>query len=968
MSEQLARLTAVYFYLNELQKHNLITPSISRPYPRGPMNTEKLIYHKSHRKIQQLRIQSVKDDIAALQETHTQICMKTLRLKKQKFRRKLLFLVQKYKPDPVAGKDKIERKHQINSTLRNRKSRERYQVRKYKKQIGIYNNHPDRRTVFNLSNTELSLTDTLALELGFGFVPTPCNTNIEEEILLLEGFRFVDRIGNVDSKLSEIKNKIQQSKSDESTSAAANDFSQATSSYGEMFEREKHIPASLRFSQPKEVDLTNNETKTIKKEFQELNSKLLNNIKSRPQRKYNLPKKLRDSIQNLRKFVRDKVLDIRKVDKGQVILVTDYCQRKKTEELNISKVAKLCEAQSSNWMENKLFVETKMKELFVQRFASKDELASVTGLLAGGASGKLKNKDGSMKYTRAVASSELFAKQSTPYVYPLFKVHKLSIEQLMKVHPDLVYQDIPSRLVIGMKNCQLRRVQIWLEHFLTPLAKIYCSFEYIKDSSEFLCELEDIKVVADHNHWDWTDYILFSVDVKSLYPSVKFEHLVKALKHCFEKCTNWNQNTIDLIIEIIMYTLKEQQIYWNGSYYLLNQGIPTGGNHSVPLANILIRFILFDAFDSIDFYDLYVANIKLWKRFIDDCCGIYKGSLEQFLCWYRLLENQFNKFDLELTFDTDVYEIVDGIPTEKQVKMITFLDVEVFKSNGTLHTKEHRKVTSANSYLRIGSAHPKHTFPGIVKSQLNRLRRLCSKQSDFEEAVNSLESRCLNSGYDPKMVTDILNQAPNLTRSLVISPSKDSDTMNIRLIALAGTAYEHEFSKFANRLNGLFSTSGIHIEIVKSTSSSISQLLFNNRDKSDIHNQCQGTGCIICDNNIKNVSGSIKSCTTELSYKIPNNITCNNGGIYVVNGACSRQYTGKTTCFGSRANEHFYKIKSSTIYTHKEQCNICKDVKDFSITFTEDYLNRGKYSLSERELLWNHRIKGNLNIQKTLKS
>ena len=46
----------------------------------------------------------------------------------------------------------------------------------------------------------------------------------------------------------------------------------------------------------------------------------------------------------------------------------------------------------------------------------------------------------------------------------------------------------------------------------------------------------------------------------------------------------------------------------------------------------------------------------------------------------------------------------------------------------------------------------------------------------------------------------------------------------------------------------------------------------------------------------------------------------------------------------------------------------CNDIKDFSVTYVENYLSRGKYSLSEREMLWNERIKGLINVQKTLVS
>ena len=89
---------------------------------------------------------------------------------------------------------------------------------------------------------------------------------------------------------------------------------------------------------------------------------------------------------------------------------------------------------------------------------------------------------------------------------------------------------------------------------------------------------------------------------------------------------------------------------------------------------------------------------------------------------------------------------------------------------------------------------------------------------------------------------------------------------------------------------------------------------------------------------------------------------------YVVEGACHEQYTGKTVNFSNRFTEHFTTSKSSAVYCHKQKCSTCNSAKDFKVSYVENYQKRGKYSLSEREFLWNHRIKGTINIQKTLKS
>ena len=482
-----------------------------------------------------------------------------------------------------------------------------------------------------------------------------------------------------------------------------------------------------------------------------------------------------------------------------------------------------------------------------------------------------------------------------------------------------------------------------------------------------------IRVLSQNENWDWENVTIFTIDVKALYTSIKFEFMKKALLKCFQDCTTWSSDVISILIEIIMYTLNNQQIIWNNQYHMLSQGVPTGAKHSVPLANILLTFIILELLNSDNnFKSKFDAFVKLWKRFIDDCGGIFLGNIGSFLHFFKNLSEHFRKFSLELTCDTDTHKIDGENVMEKDDKTISFLDIEIFKADGTIHTREYRKETSATSYLKYSSSHPRHTFPGIIKSQLYRLRRLCSRDVDYEKAVSDLKDRCLKSEYPVLMVNNILNNAPNITRTIsrneVVAHAISEQPQIARLVVLSGTPYEKEFSNFASKMNALIG-SRIKIEIVKSTAMSISRLLFNNCDTYEIRKDCDAQNCIICSNGMNKDNTLLTSTVSKISYKINSNLKCTNAGIYVVTGGCKEQYTGKTTGnYLLRTDEHFRKTKTSSVFQHREKCEKCSNLKDCSITFVEDYLGRGKYSLSEREYLWNSRVKGTLNIQKILKS
>ena len=556
--QQLATKMAVNYYLTVMKKSNLVTPSLGRPFPRDANNEEQMEIHKGLMKIHTKRMLQLRQEINELKRNGSRYCEKTFTKSKERFKRKIDFLKEKHKPIIT---EHARRRPQIqNKEAKNRKARERYKARQVKGKIKRYNDNVENgiRTVINLSSYDMPMAEIFALELGYGFVPTPAKIQAEEDLLILEGLRFVDRIGKLDVKL---RAELQQQQNSQTSSQDGRTtepeepreqqqhqpqqpiVTDPLETDATHFVRSKEVPHSLQFSNPKEELLQIRDTKLLKKEFDEFNINLINKFREK-KKKHNLPKKIREALHNLKKQVSEKRIDIRKVDKGQMIMVIDYDQRVKAETLRIEEIATPAANQQLNWKENKEFIELKMKELYKNGFISNRELTAVTGILPGGASGELKNSDGSMKYTRIKENNELFARQSTPYVYPLFKLHKLPMETILQLQPNEVAEKVPSRLVVGMTNCQLSRVQCWLETFLTPLATKYGSFEYIKDSTDMLWNLEEKKRELSTEETIWNDVLLYTIDVKALYPSVKFPYLFDSLKDCFKTCTEWTNHQI----------------------------------------------------------------------------------------------------------------------------------------------------------------------------------------------------------------------------------------------------------------------------------------------------------------------------------------------------------------------------------------------------------------------------------------
>ena len=116
-------------------------------------------------------------------------------------------------------------------------------------------------------------------------------------------------------------------------------------------------------------------------------------------------------------------------------------------------------------------------------------------------------------------------------------------------------------------------------------------------------------------------------------------------------------------------------------------------------------------------------------------------------------------------------------------------------------------------------------------------------------------------------------------------------------------------------------------------------------------------------------SNKIVGKINNFRYHIDNNLNCESSGIYRVSCPCASAYTGKTTTyFCRRLDEHFQAYKESSVLDHTKMCPLGRNKDKFTIQFLESSLNRGKYTLSEREYLWNERLGGELNVQKTLRN
>ena len=121
---------------------------------------------------------------------------------------------------------------------------------------------------------------------------------------------------------------------------------------------------------------------------------------------------------------------------------------------------------------------------------------------------------------------------------------------------------------------------------------------------------------------------------------------------------------------------------------------------------------------------------ELYTRYIDDVFGITSMPIEHLIKWIDFVQNLHPTIDF--TFSISEEEVC-------------FFDINFQIVSNAITTSVHYKPSDSHSYLRYNSFDPKSTRDSIPYSQLLRLRRLTSNDTEFvtvaEEMITFFEAR-----------------------------------------------------------------------------------------------------------------------------------------------------------------------------------------------------------------------------------
>lgn len=296
---------------------------------------------------------------------------------------------------------------------------------------------------------------------------------------------------------------------------------------------------------------------------------------------------------------------------------------------------------------------------------------------------------------------------------------------LPKIHKDprtwsRPYEIPPGRPIVSDCDSESYRSAEFIDFYLNPLAKLHQS--YIKDTYDFINKIKNLNIP--------THAFLFTMDVESLYTNIVTAEGIKAVRDVFQK--HYDKTRPDKeILQLLEINLTKNDFEFDNKFYLQIKGTAMGKRFAPAYADIFMASWEEAALSRCTLKPLH------YFRYLDDIWGIWNHSATEFDKFLENLNNWNSSIRLKATFDKNAVNFLDTT---------TFKGPKFAKEN-KLDIKIYFKDTDTHALLHRSSFHPRHTFAGIVKSQLLRFNRICTQPEDFRKASKVLFRALASRGY-----------------------------------------------------------------------------------------------------------------------------------------------------------------------------------------------------------------------------
>ena len=244
-----------------------------------------------------------------------------------------------------------------------------------------------------------------------------------------------------------------------------------------------------------------------------------------------------------------------------------------------------------------------------------------------------------------------------------------------------------------------------------------------------------------------------------LYTNIPHKEGIDAIKYFLHNKRRDINPPNHRLLEMLELVLKCNNFTFNGDHYLQINGTAMGTKVAPTYANLFM--------DHLESKHIYTHPLcpQIWKRFIDDIWGIFRGMETQLIEFHKYANSIHPtiKFTMEYFKDEN-----------------TFLDMIMYVEDGILKTQLYCKPKDSHSYLDFDSCHLTHNKTSIPYSQFLRIRRNCTDWAMFMKYSIYLYSYLSMRGYSHELITPALLRANQISQTQALqenTPSTEKDSL-----------------------------------------------------------------------------------------------------------------------------------------------------------------------------------------------
>ena len=482
--------------------------------------------------------------------------------------------------------------------------------------------------------------------------------------------------------------------------------------------------------------------------------------------------------------------------------------------------------------------------------------------------------------TEAINAVKTEPKESSFYLLP--KIHKTNT---------------PGRPIVSACACPTVIISDVIDKILQPLVSTLPT--YIKDTNDTLRLLESFSLPND-----CLERHIFTLDIVSLYTSIPHSDGLQALKHYLAK-SDFDNLHIPTILRLAELVLTLNSFVFEDRHYQQTRGVAMGTKMGPSFACLFVGFVEEQAMDK-------YAGTKptLFKRYIDDCLGVSVGPKEDLVSFI----NHISNFHPALKYTHEI-----------STTSVSFLDLSIsFDPNCCkLSTTIFYKPTDSHAYLLYSSSHPSSTRNSIPYSQFQRLRRICSKEQDFNQEAQKMASFFKARKYPEDVVQTALERARSTSRTEALTPREMVGESEDRVVAVIPyhphnipiCRILHENFHLLHQdpeLKQIFPKPPL---IAFQRNKNLRDLLVRSKLRPQA-NQSSPPGCRPCGDKKCKTCPFINTATTIAgptgTFTVKSSLSCKSSDlVYVLSCTlCSKMYVGETCrCLAERFSEHLRSMK-----------------------------------------------------------